>query len=45
MGVDTTTNPSSHTQAQSVIKAQKGGGSPRVPPIRAEEEGNRCEDG
>ena len=25
MGVDTTTNPTSHTQAQSVIKAQKGG--------------------
>ena len=31
MGVDTTTNPTSLTQAQSVIKAQKGGGSPRVP--------------
>lgn len=31
MGVDTTTNPTSLTQAQSVIKAQKGGGSPRLP--------------
>ena len=29
MGVDTTTNPTSHTQAQSVIKAQKGGCRPR----------------
>ena len=29
MGVDTTTNPASHTQAQSIIKAQKDGGSPR----------------
>ena len=31
MGVDTTTNPTSLTQAQSVIKAQKGGGRPRLP--------------
>lgn len=29
MGVDTTTNPACHTQAQSIIKAQKDIGTPR----------------
>ena len=31
MGVDTTTNLISHTQAQSVIKAQKGGSPSAFP--------------